>query len=1007
MAFPGSFWIYPPACEARCWRPSKKSRDYRSHNRLQNSHRNDCGVALVIFAVALLAGMQADSTVLARGVRTPAYAADGRLAVALSGDIWIIGPVAEGESTPARQVTRGPAWDQDPAWSADGRSIVFASDQSGTLDLWRVAVGVGAGTATPERLTSSPEEDEEPAVGVDGSIVFVRGRAGDTDLWLRDESGGLHRLTSTPGAEREPALSPDGGRVAYIAIRQGRRVLCIRTLADSTERTMERAAGASHPAWSPDGRRLVYATGGRTPGLWVMGEDGSYLQEVSTRGGVAAWSPDGGWIAVAEESPPDVGYNGDPDRLGERSAGDQLSPAGGLRLLPAPLPPDSGGAVVQLTAAVERRARNATAYDRVWSRLARLYYGGRGGVVGPTGAAPGGESEILARWRQLGNRQRPVALAAADDDQLADAIYALIRARPPVRAEAVGRAAISSAHPAATAAGLEILRKGGNVVDAAVAVSFALGVVEPDASGPGGYGEMLIYRKGMAEPVAIEFMTRVPEAATLDNPALRAAVLPRTGPAVANVPGTVAGMDLAWRRYGSGRVSWQEILAPAIRLAENGWVVTDALATTLREEREAFEEYPGSRRLFFPGGKPRMAGDTLRNPDLAWTLRQIADSGAAAFYQGAPARRLVTDLRAHGNTITLEDMKRYFAVERRPVHTTYRGNAVYSGPPPVTGGATLAAKLNLLENRPAGSSYTDDPAELHALLEAWLLQPSTANRIADPDLWPVDITPFESKDTARARWRCFDPEQQTTVRAGGGGGDPCASTGPPGGSREGDELAGGAERSSSAEPCEGSRDGTGSCRATGTTAFAVADADGNAVAVTQTLGTWGGNFYVTPGLGFLYNDKLRSYRTDPAAYGARLPYARNSTVIAPTLIFRGSGDRQQLWAAVGAAGNSWITSAVYALVVGIVDHGLGPQQALELPRFLPGGRGPRGAPIVQVEEAFSPAALRALEKMGHRFRPISFLGELRMGYGAAVVVGDGVVRAGADPRRSGAAGAVH
>jgi gamma-glutamyltranspeptidase len=189
------------------------------------------------------------------------------------------------------------------------------------------------------------------------------------------------------------------------------------------------------------------------------------------------------------------------------------------------------------------------------------------------------------------------------------------------------------------------------------------------------------------------------------------------------------------------------------------------------------------------------------------------------------------------------------------------------------------------------------------------------------------------------------------------------------------------------------------CRATGTTAYVVADAAGNIVSVTQTLGTWGGNFYVTPGLGFLYNDKLRSYGSNPNGYNARLPYARNTTVIAPTIVFRGSGDARRPWFGVGAAGNAWITSAVYQMVVGIVDHGLGPQQALELPRFLPGGR------AMQIEDGFAPRVLRELEAMGHSFQPISLRGELRMGYGAAVVIDGNRVSAGGDPRRSGTGGA--
>ncbi|MGH7507019.1 MAG: gamma-glutamyltransferase, partial [Longimicrobiales bacterium] len=390
--------------------------------------------------------------------------------------------------------------------------------------------------------------------------------------------------------------------------------------------------------------------------------------------------------------------------------------------------------------------------------------------------------------------------------------------------------------------------------------------------------------------------------------------------------------------------------------------------------------------------------------------------------------------------ITLHDMARYFAKEREPVTTTYRGHTIYSGPPPVTGGAILAAKLNLLELAPAGTSITEDAAKLHAMIEAWKLQPSTRGRIADPDSWPVDIAPFESKDTARVRWECFevgravDPDDCAPARQAGAGaghsslasgvvaGDLTATTTAPAVAEASAVHSSTATTAPAAPPSTaipsiagggavhldaevgllGSgvswyRDGEGAPRrASGTTAFAVADAAGNMVAVTQTLGTWGGNFYVTPGLGFLYNDKMRSHATDPDRWNARIPYARTGTVIAPTLVFRGTGDSQQPLLAVGAAGNAWITSAVYQAVVGVIDHGMSPQQALEMPRFLPGGDGP-----ISVEAGFSPAAIRRLEEMGHRFNTISLLGELRMGYGAAVMVSDGEVVVGGDARRGG------
>jgi gamma-glutamyltranspeptidase len=562
---------------------------------------------------------------------------------------------------------------------------------------------------------------------------------------------------------------------------------------------------------------------------------------------------------------------------------------------------------------------------------------------------------------------------------------------------------------------VEILQSGGNVVDAAVAVSFALGVVEPDASGMGGYGEMLVYLKGMAQPQLLEFMARVPEEGGLGNATLQeGGRYPSDGPVLAMIPGTVAAMHTAWKRHGSGKVAWADLLGPAIRAAREGYVVSDGLATTLWLERDRFAKYESSRALFFKDGKPRVAGDTIRNPDLAWTLEQVARRGADGFYRGEVAQRLVSDLRGKGNAIRLTDLSRYFAADREPVSTTYRGYHVFGSTPPVSGGSTLVAQLNALEQVNGVKAYPDDAASLHAMITAWQLVPSSRGRIADPSLWPVDVTPFTSKDTARTRWRCFDAAKALTPAAFRGDTLTCASPprATPAGTPGADEIT--YEPVITTEPCNVQEHARmADCRAQGTTSFVVADAEGNAVAVTQTLGTWGGNFYVTPGLGFLYNDKLTSYGTDPNAYGARIPFARHGSTISPTIVLQGEGAERRAAFTVGAAGNTWINSAVYQALVGMIDAGLSPQRALELPRFLPSQRGgfagTPGAPreyVIDIEDGIHPDVMQRLRAMGHSFNLISLKGELRMGYGAAIAIGNGSVRVGADPRRSGTAGAI-
>jgi gamma-glutamyltranspeptidase len=936
-------------------------------------------------------------------VRDPAFAADGRLAVSVEGDLWL----RDAGGRRWTRLTNGAAWDRQPAWTPDGSALVFVSDRDGGAHLFRIGARGGA----VQQLTRGTQPDAEPTVGANATIVFVRGRGNAARVWVRTADGNERRLTRGELQERWPVASPDGSRIAYVQFAEGARRLRVRPVTpdEGSGRAGRGGRGSAtpdpdsivvadrapeRPSWSPDGARLVFFSASPRAGVYVAPTNGSYVNTVTLRRGVPAWSPDGRSILVAERGNDEPGYNGDPDRSIDRVAAEQFSPTTQhLVVVSAPAAPDESPTAVSVGVTIDRAARNAEAFDRLWERTDRVYY------------SRAGAEDRRQRWRELRDTFRPRALAARDDLTLERVLHEMTRARPPLRADASGRAAVSSAHPVATAAGVEILQKGGNVVDAAVAVSFALGVVEPDASGIGGYGEMLINLSGMEKPALIEFMSRVPEEATLSNASLlENGRYPSDGPLLAMVPGTVAGMHTAWTRYGSRKVPWADLIAPAIRAAKDGYVVSEGLATTLQRERESFARYEGSRALFFKEGRPRVAGDTIRNPDLAWTLEQIARGGADGFYGGAVAQRLVSDLRGKGSAIRLTDLSRYFAADREPVTTTYRDVTVYSAAPPVSGGTTLVSKLNLLEQFNQPRIYTDDAATLHAMVTAWQLIPSGRGRTGDPSLWPVNTEVFSNKDTARARWKCYDPDRllpqgvannvaacDTTRRTAG-------SDAPP----EQDD-----------DSCLGVPHAAGApCKANGTTAFAVGDAEGNLVAVTQTLGTWGGNFYVSPGLGFLYNDKLTSYGTDPNSYGARIPFARHGSTLAPTLVFRGNGSARRGVLAVGAAGNQWITSAVYQTLVGVVDFGLGPQQALELPRFIPSGRGGGpGAPgtrqlTVDIEDGFSPDVMTRLRAMGYEFNRISVRGELRMGYGAAVVVSGGKATAGADPRRSGAAGAI-
>ncbi len=901
---------------------------------------------------------------------------DGRLVISWQGDLWM----AKVEPTSNQRLsgkwtalTQSSAEERDPVWHPDGKRLFYATDTAGTFDIWEMPVSEEGTTGKPQAIIRSREPDLQPSFARDGTMVWTRGLGARSDIWMKKADKPATQITSTLGPDHSPALHPDGDRLLYISERKREQRLQIMDLANKKKRTtIQTGKRPLYPQWSPNGELITFSTRNQPMGLWVTDAQGSYTNLLSTSRAIGTWTHDAQHLLLQDIARNPPAYNGDPIVGTLRPTVDRLAAQIQLSTLPAPVPLGEEEQKQSIALPSNEVQQYLNYFDKTVDYLSDRYQLNSG--------------KKAAKWKKLVTQCRSDINKAKSEEEAREIMYRLINDRPYLKEEAKGKAGISSAHPLATAAGLEILEAGGNVVDAAVAISFALGVVEPDASGVGGYGEMLVYLKGMAAPTCIEFLTRVPEAASLSNGQLQS--IPNTGPVLVNVPGTVAGMELAWQRYGSKKVAWEDILRPAIRLAKDGYVIDASFATTLSMEREAYERCRRCQSLFFKNGQTLQAGDTLRNPDLAYTLGMIAYRGKDGFYKGPVAQRMVEDLRSKGNVMTLNDLSRYYAVERPVVQTTYRDHTIYAGPPPVSGGALLTAKLNLLDAYKNPAGYNQDAATAHAMIEAWKLSPSTSGRVADPGLWPVNLTPFTDKTMAENRWAtCFNPIQSVTPMDSA-----CLDT-----------------RVAASWGAEGVLEAKSS---TGTTAFAVADAKGNMVSVTQTLGTWGGNFYVTPGLGFIYNDKLRSYSSNPKRYNARIPFARNVTSISPTMIFKGTADKQTPYVALGAAGNAWITSAVYQMTAGIIDQGLGPQAALELPRFLVGvqrddkDRSKVKDIVVQVENGFAPGVLQQLNLLGHELQAVSTYGELRMGYGAAVMVEKGKVRAGADPRRSGEAGVV-
>jgi gamma-glutamyltranspeptidase len=500
----------------------------------------------------------------------------------------------------------------------------------------------------------------------------------------------------------------------------------------------------------------------------------------------------------------------------------------------------------------------------------------------------------------------------------------------------------------------------------------------------------------MTEPVVIEYKDMTPSRIAPDNARLFTPTGGRTapdGPTVANIPGTVAGLDLLYQKYGSKKVSWADLVAPAIKLADEGYILDEALPTSIEEGKDAFAKYPEAAKIYLPGGKVPKPGDRFFNKDYAETLRAIAKDGADAFYRGSIARRIADDMAANGGVIALEDLAQYRAMERKPIMGMFHGHRVYSVPAPVSTGLQIVETLQILDNytpKP-GATIATDADYLHYAIEAWRVRDGGA-RIADPERWPVDYGNHLDPAHTAERFKLIDAKK---VYAGGGRGGAF-------------DLA-----QAGAGSADLSEDESRHVQ-TGTTSFAVADGEGNMIVFTQTLSTWGGNYYVSKGLGFLYNDHFRGGGGRGGGYGSTLPLMRSSSTSVPTLLFAPNHDGVSSSMpgfvprmAVGCAGNAWIPASVYNVILNVIDGGLPAQRAIEGPRILIGG-GAGGRSNVQIEDRIPREILTDLEARGHTFTKIGRKGEVKYGYASVVVVdlAKHTAEAGAEPRRSHGAAAV-
>ncbi|MDI9766506.1 gamma-glutamyltransferase [Pantoea dispersa] len=522
---------------------------------------------------------------------------------------------------------------------------------------------------------------------------------------------------------------------------------------------------------------------------------------------------------------------------------------------------------------------------------------------------------------------------------------------------------VASVDAMATRVGVDILKQGGNAVDAAIAVGFALAVTHPQAGNLGGGGFMLL-RTAAGRTTAIDFREMAPARASrdmfLDKQGNADSKLSLTSHLASGTPGTVAGFALAAQKYGTLPLS--TLLAPAIKLARDGIIVNDALADDLATYgKENLINHDNSRAIFYKAdGQPYQKGDRLVQKNLAHSLQLIARQGPDAFYKGKIADEIAAEMAQHGGLIGKADLAAYRAVERKPVSGSYRGYEVFSMPPPSSGGIHIVQILNILENFDLAKWGFGSADAMQVMAEAEkYAYADRSEYLGDPDFVKVPQQALTSKAYAKTLAQQIDVNKAR----------PSADIKP-------GKLA----------PYESNQ----------TTHFSVVDKDGNAVAVTYTLNTYFGSGVVAGNSGILMNNEMDDFSAKPGTpnvYGlvggeanAIQPAKRPLSSMSPTIVAKDG----KTWLVTGSPGGSRIITTVLQMVVNSIDFGMNVAEATNAPRFhhqwLPDQ--------LRVEKGFSPDTLRLLEAKGQHVKVLPAMGSTQ-----SIMIGPDGMRYGAsDPR---------
>ena len=500
------------------------------------------------------------------------------------------------------------------------------------------------------------------------------------------------------------------------------------------------------------------------------------------------------------------------------------------------------------------------------------------------------------------------------------------------------RGMVSSGHPLATEAGLNVLKSGGNAIDAAVAVGFTLGVVDSHNSGIGG-GCFMLIRLANGKIVAIDGREMAPAAATRDmfvRDGKGDTELSQTGALAIGVPGEVAAFDHAVKQFGKKTLS--ELILPASEIAEKGFVVTTGFAARLQSVADDIAKFKSSRDIFFRDGKPLVAGEVFKQPDLAKTYRNIAGQGSDGFYRGPFASATEEWMRGNDGIMTAADFAIYHIALREPITATYRGHKVVSFPPPSSGGVHVIEMLNVLEK--FDLKAMDEATRLHVIAETMKLAfADRAHWLGDPDFAKVPLG-LISKKYAASLAKKINPERVTEVPSHGT---------PPGWERDVFKKH--------------------------TTHWSVADADGNWVACTATINTSYGSKVVIPGTGVVMNNEMDDFSVQPgvanhfgligAEANAVAPGKRPLSSMSPTIVLKNG----QPIIAVGAAGGPKIISTVLMELVAMIDLGKTPAEALAAPRV----HQQWSPDELMVEKSLADKLKTSLEARGHKVRELNAL----------------------------------